>query len=361
MVRMRDLVRRAGSGAPAPAPPATAPPPAAARREAPATPSPQAPPAAPPPGPPPPTTPPAPVAQAGTTPEAAEYLFGELVRAVGEACRRLHAGLGPPWDALEGVLGRVVAALTASDTLLWVASRPPRVPGAHALACHQARVAVLAIRLGAALGFGPARQQAVGLAGCLIDVALWEEPPAARAEGLGPEAGARYRAHPRAGAELLQRWRPPVEALADWVRHHHEREQGQGFPDGLTGAAVPLEAKVLGLADTYAALTAPPDGSRGLPPHEAVREIVRARQDAFAPALVKALLNELSVFPPGTLVRLNSGEVGRVVGVNRNHPLRPRVVITESQGRAIPPKPVDLVEAPFLYITGPVAESEGGA
>jgi hypothetical protein len=359
MVRMRDLVRRAEPG---PLPPAPPPAPSAARAGAPAPPSAEARPA-PPPAPATPATcrPPEGRAEAALTPEHAEELFGELVRAVAEAGARVRADLGPPWADLEGVLARVVAALAESDTLLWAVSRPPRARDGDALARHQARVAVLAIRLASALGLDRARQEALGLAGCLLDVALWAEPPAARVEPREAEAQARYRAHPRASAELLRRWQPPVQALPDWVRHHHEREQGQGFPEGLAGAAVPLEAKVLGLADTYAALTEPPDGRPGLPPHEAVREIVRAGREAFPPALVKALLNELSVFPPGTRVRLNSGEVGRVVGVNRNHPLRPRVLVTETHGRAVPPKMVDLAEAPFLYITGPVAEPEGDA
>jgi len=65
------------------------------------------------------------------------------------------------------------------------------------------------------------------------------------------------------------------------------------------------------------------------------------------------------VFPPGTLVRLNTDEVGRVIGVNREHPLRPRVeVMLDAKGQRLPhPKILDLSEAPFQYITGPVAES----
>ena len=60
---------------------------------------------------------------------------------------------------------------------------------------------------------------------------------------------------------------------------------------------------------------------------------------------------------PGTIVRLNTGEVGSVVAVNRNHPLRPRVEIVDGKtGPLAAPKIVDLSEAPFLYITGPVTE-----
>ena len=83
------------------------------------------------------------------------------------------------------------------------------------------------------------------------------------------------------------------------------------------------DAKILGLADTYTSLTVPPSARPRLRPHEAVREIVKSRHESFPSTLIKALLSEISVFPPGTVVRLNTEEIGRVIAVNRNHPLRP--------------------------------------
>ena len=156
-------------------------------------------------------------------------------------------------------------------------------------------------------------------------------------------------------AEAILRWSPPTATLAELVMEHHEREQGQGFPQGLSGEAIHPQAKILGLVDTYTGLIVPPSLGLGLRPHEAIREIIRAKHESFPPALIKALLNEVSVFPPGTLVRLNTGEMGLVTGVNRNHPLRPRVEVVDARGQQVPsPKIIDLSEAPFLYITGPV-------
>ena len=142
------------------------------------------------------------------------------------------------------------------------------------------------------------------------------------------------------------------------ILEHHEREQGQGFPQGLQGPAIDPDAKIIALVDTYTALTVPPSSRPRLKPHEAIREIVKTRNDQFPSALVKALLSEISVFPPGTVVRLNTDEVGRVIAVNRNHPLRPKVeILADGKGQRLPaPKMLDLSEAPFLYITGPVGE-----
>jgi hypothetical protein len=315
--------------------------------------------------PPPPEPAPAEVAEpvapeAVAEPENAEALFAELVTFLAELRARLRASDAFPWLELEQLVARCVLALEHSGELFWVANNPGAPPGADYLAFHQARVAVLALRIGADIGYDRRRLVELGVAGALIDVGLWQAPEAMlrRLDALSPDEQSAYQAHPRTAADLLRRWGVPSETIVEAVLQHHEREQGQGFPQGLQGGAIHPDAKILGLVDTYTGLTVPPAARPRLRPHEAIREIVRGKHEAFAPALIKALLSEISVFPPGTLVRLNTGEVGRVIAVNRHHPLRPRVeVVADAKGQRLAgPKVLDLSEAPFLYITGPVTE-----
>ena len=263
-----------------------------------------------------------------------------------------------PWADAQGFLSRVVVALEHSPQLFWIAATPASPADGDYLAFHQAQVAVLSLQVARNLGYDRARLLQLGLAGILIDVGLWQVPEGIvrRADHLSGEEQALFQSHPRLSVELIRKWGPPFPGLVDAVLQHHEREQGQGFPQGLEGAAIHQDAKILGIVDSYATLTAPPPGAGHLEPHEVIREIVRSKNESFSSPLIKALLAEISVFPPGTVVRLNSGEVGRVVAVNRNHPLRPQVeVVTDSKGQALPvARPVDLSEAPFLYVTGPV-------
>ncbi len=302
--------------------------------------------------------PPAPLAD--VTAESAEALFGELQAFLVRVREIVRGGGALPWGDLERLIERAVASLEKSGEIFWVANNPAAPPGVDYLAFHQARVAVLAIRIGADVGYDRRRLVQLGMAGSLIDAGLWQLPEGVlrRLDALSPDEQAQYHSHPRLSAELIRRWAPPYEAMIEAVLQHHEREQGQGFPQGLAGTAIHPDAKILGLVDTYTGLTVPPSSRPRLRPHEAIREIVKSKHESFASALVKALLSEISVFPPGTLVRLNTGEVGRVVAVNRNHPLRPRVeILADAKGqRLTAPKTTDLSEAPFLYITGPVAE-----
>jgi hypothetical protein len=363
MVRMSDLVRGVVREAP-PRPAERAPEPAV--EATPAAPAPAAPPRPRPEPPPVPTSIPSsarlreePVVPAGPS-EDSEPLLGELQDLLLEVRGLIGSSGGFPWPRLEALIDRAVRSLERSPDLFWVANNPAAPPGVDYLAFHQARVAVMAIRIGVNVSYDDRRLRTLGLAGSLIDVALWQMPDTLlrRLDSLAGEELAAYRGHPRVSADIIRRWNPPDQHIVQAVLEHHEREQGQGFPQGLAAAAMSPEAKILGLADTYTSLTLPPSARPRLRPHEAVREIVKSRHETFPSALIKALLSEISVFPPGTVVRLNTEEIGRVVAVNRNHPLRPRIeVVADSRGNRLPtPKVIDLSESPFLYVTGPVSE-----
>jgi len=226
---------------------------------------------------------------------------------------------------LQALVDRAISALARSADLFWVANNPAVPAGVDYIAFHQARVCVLALRIGGGVGYdarGSARS-------------AW--PPRCSTWPSG-----RCRSHPaprrlavRRGARALAlapaavgRHRPPLGPArrahrADDPRAH-EREQGQGFPQGLHGPAIDPDAKIIALVDTYTALTVPPSSR---PAAQAPRGDPRDREDAQRPVPVgagQALLSEISVFPPGTVVRLNTDEVGRVIAVNRHHPLRRR-------------------------------------
>jgi hypothetical protein len=372
MVRMSDLVRgrttapppveddaaaASPPAAPAPAPPAPAPPARLALRAIdtarPAAPAPpESAPAAGAPGP-------APAAAARPSLDSPKGILEEVHVVLAGVRQNVVAGGTPSWPGIERLLARVVLSLEESAELFWLANAPAVPAGIDYLVAHQTRVAILAARIGLNVGYDRPRAVGLGMAGALIDIGLWQVPEGLlrRLDSLEAEEQAIYRAHPQRAATLLAQWGAP-EPLVEAVLQHHEREQGQGFPHGLTGSAIRQDAKILGLIDAYTGLTLPASRRPGLRPHEAIRAIVRSKHESFSPALIKALLSEISVFPPGTLVRLNTGEVGQVTAVNRNHPLRPRVeVVSDSKGnRPVTPKTIDLSETPFLYITGPVSD-----
>lgn len=378
MVRMTDLVRGRTAGPPArtPSPPPPAPPSDAAEPQETKSASTSAP--TPPPAAPSKDTvstrparlnlrslagslaarPPIasePAAPAASDIGAADEIFNRLLMVL-EHARGLVKSPEPfPWSELERVLERAASTMGQSAELFWIANTPLAPTGTDALAFHQARVSILGLRVAQNVELTPAAQLQVAMAGALIDVGLWQLGEGGRK--IDAQSGD-YRTHPRVSAEIVRRWGPPQPSIVEAIAQHHELEQGQGYPQGLRGDAIHAHAKILALVDRYAGLTGS-GGARGRArPHEAIRDIVRSKNEEFSPALIKAFLGEISVFPPGTPVRLNTGELARVTGVNRNHPLRPRVeALSDAKGNPITARIIDLADAPFVYITGPATES----
>ncbi len=287
----------------------------------------------------------------------AKERFADIHSVLSAVHDAIRAGAPLPLDDLEGLVARVIQSLEHGNELFWLAHDPP-VPQTDYVLAHLASVGVLALRIGADLGYDRAQLADLGLAALLFDVGFWQLPERllGRGDSLGADEQQAYESHSRLGSEIVRRACAERAGVIEAVLQHHEREQGQGYPQGLPGSAIHPHAKVIGLADTYVRLTSPKPPQPRREPHEAIREIVRSKHDSFPSAMIKALLSEISVFPPRTLVRLNTGEVGRVIAVNRDHPLRPRIeVIADGRGDRLPtPRVVDLAQAPFLYITGPV-------
>src|SRR2546425_6030747 len=121
---------------------------------------------------------------------------------------------------------------------------------------HSERVAALSRRVAAALGLAPGVVETVGQAGLLHDIGKIGVPEAIlRKPGpLTPQEWETMRTHPVIGAQIVS----PFEFFADAarvIRHHHERWDGSGYPDGLARATIPLEARIVAVADVFDALT----------------------------------------------------------------------------------------------------------
>ena len=81
------------------------------------------------------------------------------------------------------------------------------------------------------------------------------------------------------------------------IRHHHERWDGSGYPDGLATDAIPLEAAIVGLADAWDAMTTDRPYHRALTEHEALAEIRAGRGTQFAPVVVDAFFFAAALLP----------------------------------------------------------------
>ena len=159
---------------------------------------------------------------------------------------------------------------------------------------HAERVARLSVHLATALGLPDELKQRLELAALLHDVGEIDFAPQLL-----------QRPGPLSQAELFELWQHPVlgakraleltesQAVSQWVRWHHERWDGLGYPDGLTGAQIPLPARILRLADTADAMLHPRPYRAAFAPEEVAAEINRLAGVAYDPALTQIFLDDV--------------------------------------------------------------------
>src|SRR5207342_2969266 len=114
---------------------------------------------------------------------------------------------------------------------------------------------------------------------------------------------------------------------------HHERFDGSGYPRGLRGAAIALPGLIAGIVDAFDTLTAPPPLGERMTPANALSILYKGRGTLFHPALVEQFIQCVGVFPVGSVVELNSGEIGIVVAQNEVRRLQPRVMVVQDAAR----------------------------
>jgi diguanylate cyclase (GGDEF)-like protein/putative nucleotidyltransferase with HDIG domain len=160
---------------------------------------------------------------------------------------------------------------------------------------HSQRVADLAARVAVRLGLDAEQVELTRLAASLHDLGKLAIPeeilrkpgPLTDAERLVLER------HPQIGFRMLESL--GVDPVADWVLHHHERWDGEGYPDGVAGEGIPLGARIIFVVDAYDAMTSDRVYRSRFTQHEALAELRDCSGTQFDPMIVDALVEELGL------------------------------------------------------------------
>ncbi|HJT21273.1 MAG TPA: HD-GYP domain-containing protein [Nitrospira sp.] len=252
-------------------------------------------------------------------------------------------------DQLSELGTAIGEAVRHNDRLVVHAMSGPLGPP---LITNLVNVAVISAKVGAGLGYYGEELQRLVLAGLVHDIGLFVVPPSVvtKSGRLTQDERTLIEQHPELGYQVIRKAGPEWEWLAQVVRQAHERWNGQGYPNRLKGRQISELAQIIGVVDVFDALVTPRPYRRRFFPHEAVRELIVAERTAFPREIVKALVEQLSAYPLGTLVRLTTGETGTVVRINAEFPLRPVVQIGTGEGSEQETHELDLSRAPLVSV-----------
>ena len=168
---------------------------------------------------------------------------------------------------------------------------------------HSGRVACLARRLALRIGFSPGGARVIAQAGLLHDLGKIGIPEAVllKPGPLTAEEWELMRGHPVVGARIVA----PLEFFSEGaliIRHHHERQDGSGYPAGLVGEAIPLGARIVAVADVFDALTSDRPYRGSLGPREALRWIEESAARLLDAGIVAVFLRLMADGCPDPLL-----------------------------------------------------------
>ena len=305
----------------------------------------------------------------GLEPErSGEELYGDTLRAVSRLFEAAEMETVSPGSLRvagqeAAQVASRLAAEPAHDASLLTLSLGTYPEGESFVLPHSANVAILAAFVGYHLGLPQSQLTATILAGLTHDIGsvmlpsglLHKEEPL-----TGPERELLLKrptyTHDRLFA-LGQEFQP----IAEIALQVYERMDGSGYPRGLEGDQILVEARILGTVDCFET-TIHPRPYRDSPPfgvNLGIQTLMRMAGQ-FGQDVLKALVRSVGMFPVGSYVYLSTGEIARVLRGSRDNPMRPvvEVVFDKKKVRAEPRRMIDLVGSPHIYVSKPLSAQD---
>lgn len=210
---------------------------------------------------------------------------------------------------------------------------------------HCLRVAIFTVAFARFMGMPDDDLEIAGLCGLLHDLGKLKVPEGIlnKPGALSPEEYAIMQQHTTFGFELLKSDPGLDPIIGDVTRHHHERMDGRGYPQQLQEWQISRFARMVSIVDAFDAMTSDRCYRDGIPASDAIRVLYRNRGRQFDADMVEAFIRMVGIYPPGTLVELNTGEIALIVTVHPGKKLKPRVeLLLDANKQPVAPRIIDL-------------------
>ncbi len=280
--------------------------------------------------------------------KVAQPIFEQTVKRVDELLKPMSkpgSGANAVLDAKE--VKESVTRLTDSvvrnpDAMLLVSRLREKSAEAHARALQVSLYMIVFARF---LQLQRQELEMLGLLGLLQDIGKTRLPPEllAKKGPLTAQESELAKMHVLYSAEILKGTPGIQPELLKLVLLHHERQDGTGYPNGLKGDEIGLYGSMAAIADTFDALTAVRPYAEPLSPSSALSFLYKERGTGFHAELVEQFIQCVGAFPVGSVVELNSGEVGIVITQNLVRRLKPRVMVV-LDGKGAPVRPHKILD-----------------
>ena len=169
------------------------------------------------------------------------------------------------------------------------------------------------------------------------------------------------RTHPIYSHKIITKTLRYPEEIGNIALQHHERWDGNGYPNKLKGEEINLPARIVSVADAFEAMVSVRPYRNSMIGYKAMRQLLNDNSRRFDSRVLKTFIKVMGIYPIGSIVLLNDASIGRVISTHSDAPLRPTVrLLIDSRGRALEKRKeiIDLKQDNKLFIARAINPSE---
>ena len=252
---------------------------------------------------------------------------------------------------VEVVIHDLVESMTRNPDALMLVSRL-RLEN-EVVYQHGINVAIYLVALGRHLGLPKEMLERLGTIGLLLDIGKTRlsQQLFQKKGSLTSEEFETVKNHVPICLDILKSTPVIHPDVLEGIMQHHERENGSGYPAGLTTGEISLFGRMAAIADTFSALTNPRPYAETLPAYEALHILLNWSGDFYHAPIVEQFIHAIGIFPVGSMVELSTGEAAVIISHNKVRRLKPRVLIISEHDKkpAQSPTILDLLHQPATY------------
>lgn len=257
----------------------------------------------------------------------AEKAHGTLKQGIAEVMQDLQAGKDVQLVKLKNGVDAMIESITRNPSaFMWLKAikRKDNYAYQHALSCS-----IWSASFGRHLGLDRDDLGELALCGLLFDVGKTKVSSETLGKNTPLDEADHHvlQAHVQHGLDMLASTSGLSPRVLEAIATHHERHDGSGYPHGLSGHEIPMFGRIIGLIDSYDAMTSVRPYMDSRSPHHAVMELYQARDKLFQAELVEHFIQTCGIYPTGSLVELSDGRVGVITSVHNLKRLRPQVML----------------------------------
>lgn len=281
---------------------------------------------------------------------ACQEKFEQTMQRVNRVITNLGTASAEVLEEAESIMREIASALVSDkDNAVHLVNTKA---GAQDFFNHALNTSVLGMIVAREYGFREGALQKLGLGLLFHDIGKFRIPKSIllKQASMTRAEIESLQLHPVYGEEMLSAAKGfPSESL-DVVRHHHERIDGSGYPDKLSGNQVSMGARVASLVNTYDNHCNKHDPKNSLTPAQTVSFMFTRQRSLFDPQLLTTFIRCMGIHPPGSVVLLTDESIGMVISVNSRNSLRPQVLVYDPETPRKEAPIIDLEAMPELNI-----------